>query len=286
MTTYTLQEWFVHINRMYSDRNLYRSVESMCCHLIEVCQGLNTAANKRRNRDFNPEDFLPKCVGWWLALCGKVGVRNIEDMLWAKFPKRCPYCQRTTHFDDGECKNPEKKTDKVLWLELKSLGAGIDRPQTLGLWQDMFQEIYPRERNERFSQNDSVRLSEELGELCEAIRSLAIAPQYFISEAPDVFAWLMGIANQFDADYDREFGFKLERNMVTQYPSTCRFCDFAICKCPPIHPDTLGRIADDASVTFEISPHQFGLTQLRGWFEESLAELELVKQRRRSREKL
>jgi NTP pyrophosphatase (non-canonical NTP hydrolase) len=44
------------------------------------------------------------------------------------------------------------------------------------------------------------RLSEELGELAEAIRVLPVAPQYFVSEAPDVFAWLMGFANQFAFD--------------------------------------------------------------------------------------
>ena len=89
-----LQDWYRHINGMYSDRNFYRSTESVCCHLIEVSRGLGVAATQRRKRDLKAQEFLPKTVAWWLALCGRAGIPEVEQMLWAKFPDTCAYCRR------------------------------------------------------------------------------------------------------------------------------------------------------------------------------------------------
>ena len=233
----------------------------------------------RRNRTVNAEDFLPKCVAWWFALSGKAGVRNIEEIVWAKFPRLCPYCKSPEHIPE-DCKDGSKNSDVIDWEYLRSVGNETQRPKTLGEWQEMFNDIYPRKKGDE-DQTDSIRLSEELGELCEAIRSLVVAPRYFLSEAPDVFAWLMGIANQFDVDNGRPVGYQLERLMGLQYSDRCRLCDFSICKCPPIHPDTLGRIAEEATTYIDITGPAFGLQQNLHWFQESLTELSAVRASRR-----
>ena len=68
------------------------------------------------------------------------------------------------------------------------------RPATLDQWQYMFQEIYPREADDRA--RSTIGLFEELGEIAEAIRVFDKYPMYFLSEAADIFSYLMGIANE------------------------------------------------------------------------------------------
>jgi NTP pyrophosphatase (non-canonical NTP hydrolase) len=110
----------------------------------------------------------------------------------------------------------------------------------------MFRNIYRRDDKTSHDENIA-RLSEEFGELAEAIRVLPVAPQYFVSEAPDVFAWLMGFANQFD--FDRIAASEtLEQAMERHYPGACQICRHSVCKCPPIPAQTLGRIAKEAPI--------------------------------------
>jgi NTP pyrophosphatase (non-canonical NTP hydrolase) len=243
----TLEDWYKRVNGIYFDRNFYRSVESIFCHLVEVGRGLGIAASKRRKRDLNPEDFLPKSLAWWFALCGRVGIPSVEDMLWAKFPNACPYCREIPHRGEA-CKERRSDRKSVDWDALHDLGDRNKekRPKTLTQWQNMFNSIYRRDENTTHETN-TARLAEEFGELAEAIRVLPIAPQYFVSEAPDVFAWLMGFANQFD--YDRQGpGENLEQSMERNYPGSCVICKFGVCKCPPIPAETLGRIAKEAPI--------------------------------------
>ncbi len=249
-----LQMWYRELNGTYLDRNFYRSAESIFAHLVEVSRGLSVAATKRRKRDLQPEEFLPKSIAWWLTLCGRAGVPNVEEMLWAKFPAVCPYCQRPQH-DGRFCKENDATKKMVNWVELKEIGTRQKAPQTLAEWQQAFNNIYPREDSTSHETN-IFRLSEELGELAEAVRVLPLAPQYFVAEAPDVFAWLMGFANQFD--FDRgvshfDYGTFLEAAMNKEYPGHCKLCERQVCKCPPIPAETLGRIANEAPLDVVLS---------------------------------
>jgi NTP pyrophosphatase (non-canonical NTP hydrolase) len=258
----SLQTWYKELNGLYLDRNFYRSVESIFAHLVEVSRGLSVAASKRRKRDLEPEEYLPKSIAWWLTLCGRAGVPNVEEILWAKFPGVCPYCQRKQH-SGRYCKENDPTKKEVKWEELKSLGEGKKRPSTLSEWQQAFNNIYPRDDNTGHEMNIH-RLSEELGELAEAVRVLPVAPQYFVSEAPDVFAWLMGFANQFDFDrhtLDVEYGTALETAMAQEYPGHCKLCERQVCKCPPIPAETLGRIAKDAPLNIVLDGEGLFSTQ-------------------------
>lgn len=252
----TLDGWYRIINRIYLDHNFYRNPESIFSHLVEVAGGLSLAASKKKKGNLDPRDFLPKSIGWWLALCGRVGVPSVEQMLWAKFPSVCPYCQLERH-DGNRCKQKRKERERIDWESLNNIALKNkdQRPQTLSEWQKMYGKIYVRDENTNHEKNFS-RLAEELGELAEAIRTLAVAPQYFVSEAPDVFAWLMGFANQFDHERDIQFeqyGKALEDSMQIEYPNTCRVCGWETCKCPPVLAATLGRIAKEAPIDYLFS---------------------------------
>jgi hypothetical protein len=51
----------------------------------------------------------------------------------------------------------------------------------------------------------NARLYEELAELAEAVRVFPSVPGYFLSEASDVFAWLMKVQNIIDEKGGRRF---------------------------------------------------------------------------------
>jgi len=75
------------------------------------------------------------------------------------------------------------------------------------------------------------RLNEELGELSEVIRLEHINPLLVPNELPDVFAWIMAIANVLPA-YLGDPEFSLEQVLWNQYPGKCTYCQHTKCLCP------------------------------------------------------
>jgi NTP pyrophosphatase (non-canonical NTP hydrolase) len=232
---------------MYLDRNFYRDPESIFAHLVEVVGGLSLVASGKKKAGVVPEEFLAKSLGWWMALCGKVGVKSVEALIWTKFPYTCPYCRETPHVP-SRCKSVRQQRTSPDWDKLAEMGSHdlAKRPSNLPGWQKMYDVVYPRSDQTTHERNFS-RLAEELGELAEGIRVLPIARTYFLSEVADVFAWLMGEANQMDSDksYPGGHGAFLVDAMNTEYPERCKYCGSQLCKCPPVLQTTLGRLAHE-----------------------------------------
>ena len=244
--TRSLDDWYNTINYIYWDRNFNRDSMSIFAHLVEVTGGLSLLASSKNKPGVTPEEFVPKSIAWWLALCGKVGVKSIEDMLWAKFPGVCTYCQKNPH-DPDECSEKKKARQSPPWDHLTQLGKINKRPHSLGEWQRMFSSIYSAQQTEDFGPSFA-RLTEELGELAEALRVFQAAPGYFLSEASDVFAWLMHVQNIIDRKKDTpkaERGLLLETYFCYAYPDRCLDCNQSKCSCPPILEETIGRIAHE-----------------------------------------
>ena len=244
----SLDDWYRAVNRIYLDQNFYRDTFSVFGHLVEILGGLTLLDTEKAKPGVDPYAFLPKAVAWWLALCGKFGVRSVEAMLWAKFPYVCPYCQLCPHQNDLclERKAARRGPD---WLALAQIGENgrARQPRTLGGWQRMFYDIYPTPNDPKYA-TPLMRFSEEAGELAEALRVASVAPGYFLSEASDVFAWLMNLQNVVQtkrrlAHDDR--GKLLESMLSSAYPDMCLDCLRPVCICPPILPGTLGRIAHE-----------------------------------------
>jgi NAD-dependent dihydropyrimidine dehydrogenase PreA subunit len=111
----------------------------------------------------------------------------------------------------------------------------------------MFNEIYPATQQSEFAPSFA-RLYEELAELSEAVRVFSAVPGYFLSEAADVFAWLMNIQNIVDEKAARRGpnrGITLQNEFANAYPDACRDCGASVCRCPPILAATIGRIAHE-----------------------------------------
>jgi len=114
----------------------------------------------------------------------------------------------------------------------------------------MFAEIYPPGDGEQYGHTIS-KLTEELGELGEAIRAIRVTPAYFLNEAADLFAWLMHLQTILDTANmtpDDQVGFRLTERFSAAYPDRCGHCQNQICVCPPILGSTLGRIGHERQV--------------------------------------
>jgi pyrimidine deaminase RibD-like protein/NTP pyrophosphatase (non-canonical NTP hydrolase) len=241
-----LDQWYASLNSTYFHRNFDRRAADICLHLIEVIGGLSLLASDKSKPGVDKEAQVPKALAWWLALCGKVGVRSVEAMLWDKFPRICPYCQYPRH-DQEECAEKKAANPGPPWKLLATSGEKAERPATLGGWQRMFNDIYPVNQGDQYGPAFA-RLYEELAELAEAVRVFPSVPGYFLSEAADVFAWLMKVQNIIDekAGRRRELrGVAIEASFAKAYPDACSDCRRFVCSCPPILASTIGRIAHE-----------------------------------------
>ena len=246
-----LDDLYYMINKIYLDRNFHRDRFSIFAHLVEILGGLSLLSSGKKKVGVNPRSYVPKAIAWWMALCGKVGIRSVENMLWQKFPYVCTYFHLIPHNND-RCKAIKGKSKGPDWGKLTEIGqANISKkPSTLAEWQTMFAEIYPVTAVEVYPATIG-RFTEELGELAEALRAAPVAPGYFLSEGADVFAWLMHLQNLIHSEQgldSLERGKELTEAFVEAYPGRCRDCSNPICTCPPILPGTLGRIAHEIPI--------------------------------------
>jgi hypothetical protein len=239
----TLDESYIEFNGIYLDANFYKNEFLIFSHLVEVIGGLSSISSKKKNDLEQARRYMPKAIAWWLALAGKIGVSSVTELLWVKYPRVCPYCLGNPHKTD-KCKQSLNGPQEPQWTALKKLGEAGERPLSISDWQSVFADIYPVFDGEDF-QGSFARLTEELGEMAEAIRVREIAPSYFISEAADVFAWLMRVQNLYDMKTQAPDHKTLERWLAEAYPGKCLECGDATCSCPAILDSAFGRMAHE-----------------------------------------
>lgn len=242
----SLDDWHRKVARIYGGRNLQAPPEEVFTHLQEQIGALSFIATGKVKRGVSHMRMMPRAIGWWLALCGKMRIASVSDLLWLKFPGTCPYCLLTPHSAEA-CLSAKRESSAPRWDRLFEIGiASLSRkPSTIVDWQQMFSSIYPSGDNE----SEGVifaRLSEEMGELAEAIRVANAAPQYFVSEAADVFAWLMKVQNMLDyrAGPTVRTGDQISDWIQTAYGLGCQDCGQMICVCPPMSEQSMGRIGE------------------------------------------
>lgn len=231
---------------IYHDANLGRSRESTLLHFVEVCGMLTLLARKKRRERVDVAGALCKALGWYFPLLAKMGVDSVEQLLFAKYPKVCPYCRKSPHAE-VECKLI-KGTDSVLAhdkVRELTVANWNNRPSGLNEWQAMFQNIYPRRLGDNFTFS-TIALLEEIGELAEAIRVFDRHPHYFYGEAADIFSYLMALANEYGlvlSSDDKHFDFEAE--YLARFPGLCVACGARVCVCPTLPPATIGRMAKE-----------------------------------------
>ena len=231
-----LDEWYQVINAIYYEKNYARDPEAVFAHLVEVIGGLSQLVTKKQKLGIKPITFFPKAFAWWMALCGRLGIRSIERLIWTKFPYVCSYCRHEVH-NDPECKLIKKRPNQPEWAELRivALANTSKMPTSLAGWQRMFGITYPPSSTEEYAKTFG-RLTEELGELAESVRVFRNAPTYFLSEAADVFGWLMHLQNLYEEleELPGDQRLLLESEFAKSYPGHCIACGRRVCSCKPI----------------------------------------------------
>jgi NTP pyrophosphatase (non-canonical NTP hydrolase) len=242
-----LDDWYYTLSRIYVNKNFHIDRYQLFTHLSEVIGGLSSLASEKEKSGVTPEAYMPKAIAWWFALCRAVGVNSVEKLLGNKCPYVCPYCRQCPHAD-AECQAVKSAGRGPDWQELARIGRDVNsgrRPRSLTEWQTMFGKIYLVQQVEPYYMTFA-RLSEELGELGEALRVVPIARRYFYNEAADVFAWLMHLQNLREAKNKvpvQRRAVVLAEDFADQYRDKCPDCQRTVCICPSILPSTLGRIA-------------------------------------------
>lgn len=237
-----LDKLYRRTNSVYWKININRKHIDMMSRLVEACCGIGQLVSEKK-KEISGEEYISKAIAWWMTLCGKVGVKSISSMLWAKFPYVCPYCYECPHKQDI-CITNKKQRRTPDWTRLQTIGAKNKekRPRTLASWQRMFAEIYPVSQAETSLGTTFARLIEELGELTTAVRMFETESEYFLSEAADLFAWLMRIPNIIDQKNQvtkQTRGKWLEQAFYQAYPGSCQDCHKAICKCEDVSPKSV-----------------------------------------------
>lgn len=243
----SLDDWYKLINSIYLEANFYRDSDSILIHLYEILGGVATLTMGKKKLKVSVDAFLAKAIGWWLSLCGKVGIRSVEEMIWAKYPYICPYCQSAEHIP-AQCKGSGRSND-IDWKALRDKADSNRRkkPRTVIEWQRMFHKIYGSDEIDR-RMDIQAHIMEEMGELAEAVRFLPVNHLHFMNEAIDVFAWIMRYANEVetaptqDEEHFRHIAM-LEKAMQEEYPGHCKYCGQLPCKCPPVPEEALIRIS-------------------------------------------
>ena len=175
----------------------------------------------------------------------KWGVTSVENLVFRKFPNVCPYCRQTPH-QERVCKTVKGEStvnhDELREKYRENIG---DKPKGLNDWQDMFQDIYPRNTDDKT--RSAIGLMEELGELAEAVRVFDRHPQFLAGEAADIFSYIMGLANEYTLkkETNGEDAFDFQDAYLSRYPGLCVACGNTVCTCPSVPKATIGRMAKE-----------------------------------------
>jgi diguanylate cyclase (GGDEF)-like protein len=224
----------------YVSQNYERDKYQIFSHLIEVVGGLTKASTKLNDFE-QSQRFLAKVFAWFSALLTSVSVGEVEDIVWEKFPRVCPYCTspRCRCGDFGT--KPELQGAVVRDIALRNRAR---RPRDLFEWQQMFEDIYDQSGRRRGKEangdaKDTLlmtygRLVEELGEVSEAMRLQYFYPYNLRNEVADLFAWMCAVANVLPSAFDRgNEPLYLADVAWNEYPNACSSCRNAVCTCRP-----------------------------------------------------
>jgi hypothetical protein len=243
-----LDDLYKMVAHIYSDKNVTRTATATFAHFVEVC-GMLTIHDRRKKREgIDVTDALCKALGWYFPLLAKFRIRSVEELVFRKFPRVCPYCRSAPH-NESQCKlihGTHTTVDHAAVAQHFSSNWPT-RPAGLDDWQAMFQSIYPRSVEDRG--RSTIGLLEELGELAEAVRVFEVHPKYFLGEAADSFSYIMGIANEHSMRTAQEGGtFSFEAEFLSRFPGLCVQCGSKICVCPGVPSATVGRMAKELDI--------------------------------------
>jgi len=214
----TISEWQDMFAQLYGKRNEALSRETLCLHIVEE---VGEVARDLRKEDYvSLREDLPDVFAWLCAYCELVGI-NLEDAVWEKYPRVCPYCLQKKNC---VCVGGSYAIYEV--SRTQNYASKNSKPATLDDWLMMFKTIYGNVNTIVMTPGIGLHLMEEIGELAKQLRrDNHETPRHYEGVA-DVFAWIMALAMK-HVDSKQTFG-----EMVWKiYPRKCKKCNQDRCMC-------------------------------------------------------
>lgn len=210
---------FQDLNRkiyaVVNDRN-YTSADLVSYVHRHITQILKVV--RRENYD-NMDYWFCMASAWLFAVANRFHI-SLEDEMWARFPRKCPYCKSAPCV----CKTRAAKRH-VFYEELIAI-----RPASMRDWQEMFVGIYPNNS----ALGSAVHLAEEIGELSERVRNFsgkhnAESFEKIKEEAVDVLANLFAVASCLKIN--------LAEVSAKYFTDGCPKCEVCPCQCSYVTDD-------------------------------------------------
>jgi NTP pyrophosphatase (non-canonical NTP hydrolase) len=135
---------------------------------------------------------------------------DLDEAVWKRFAGYCSYCT------GRPCRCPQT-----------GMAADMERPTSIGGYQQMFAEIYPPERRNLIEA--IVHMAEEVGEFSEAVHTYRTRHNIddldaIALEAADYVSCVFGVFNSLPKA-------SLEESLVSMFEHDCHVCTSAPCIC-------------------------------------------------------
>lgn len=217
----SLKMWQDHFKRIYGEKNEHMRTEDIWANVIENAG--KVAENLRRYKYAAAFQSLAHVACWVFGFATKVQ-KNMDDVVWAKYPYICPYCRKevenvvrpcscgTVRVQLEEAKSHVKETlIQSKMLEYYAKAFKDKKPSSLDDWVSMFGELYMNVTYSTPIEHIGFHLMEEIGEVSRVLRKrrefeeriaegleagtdIEMARQQFESdmnmELADVFSWI------------------------------------------------------------------------------------------------
>ncbi|MDO8633340.1 MAG: MazG-like family protein [Candidatus Wildermuthbacteria bacterium] len=210
----TIQEYQDFVQEVYGIPNdRYYDTSSMLTNIQRfVMRGIKGI---RKNDNNKITLNLLIAQSWFMSLMNRFHI-PLQEAIWNRFPYLCSYCGSLPCV----CKAQKVNARKHITPNATNI------PGTYEGFQAMFMKIYPP--STRSIEHAGIHLSEELGELSEAVlkyqgtrdeKSLA----EITAEAADFFSCLMGVFNSLT--------FPTAKELAVLFSNNCHACKKAPCEC-------------------------------------------------------
>ena len=210
----TIQEYQDFVREVYSVPNdRYYDTNNMLTNIQRfVMRGIKGI---RKNDNGKITLNLLIAQSWFMSLMNRFHI-PLEKAVWERFPFRCSYCAQCPCV----CK-AQKVTARV-----HSTPNTTNMPRAYEDFQAMFMKIYPP--STRSIEHAGIHLSEELGELSEAVLKYQgmrdeESLKEITAEAADFFSCLMGVFNSLN--------FPTAKELSALFSNNCHICKKAPCEC-------------------------------------------------------
>jgi NTP pyrophosphatase (non-canonical NTP hydrolase) len=244
-----LHEWQQLFETIYCKRNDKRSDESILLRLVEELSEVSEALREENFRlsevaearkisigeleqelRINPEKIhileweLPDVFAWLCAFATCVH-HELEDDMWHKYPRICPYCS-----EKRNClciaKSPDEKPSKEKLEEKLSYARKNGKhPESLDDWQACIDRLYKKINRVQEEEVIGFHLHEEVGEVSREFRKMeedtGFSQKDLSCEIADVFSWMLALASR--------MGLNMAEITWNKYPEVCAYCLEAEC---------------------------------------------------------